>query len=54
MQEEPTKYRISMLAFDEPPRLWRAAHDLLVNDFGSDQFCLLGLYSTLEGLRTPP
>jgi hypothetical protein len=36
------RYRISLLAFDEPEVLVQAAHDLILNGFTASQFCMLG------------
>lgn len=36
------RYRISLLAFDEPDVLVQAAHDLILNGFTASQFCILG------------
>ena len=51
--EEPTRCRVSMLAFDEPPRLWRAASDLFLNGIGACQLCLFGLPHVLIGSEPP-
>ena len=58
MPREPTRCRIAMLTFDEPPRLWRAADDLFLNGIGACQLCLFGLPQVLADsdpaqLQTP-
>ena len=53
LQDEPTRVRISLLAFDDAAPLWRAAHDLLINGFKAGQFCLIGLPSELAKLELP-
>ena len=53
LQDEPTRVRISLLAFDEAAPLWRAAQDLLINGFKAGQFCLIGLPSELAILQLP-
>lgn len=53
LHSEPTRVRISLLAFDEAAPLWRAAQDLLTNGFKVGQFCLIGLPSLLAILELP-
>lgn len=49
-----TRYRISILAFDEATRLWRAAHELLLSGFSATQFCLFGLPLLFESSDAAP
>jgi hypothetical protein len=53
VSEGSATYRISILVFDTPSRLWGAMADLLDNGLSSDQFCLVGRPSTLEALKAP-
>jgi hypothetical protein len=50
-----TRYRISILAFDEATRLSRAAHELLLSGYTANQFCLFGCPFLFESSNaTPP
>ena len=49
-----TRYRISILAFEEATRLWRAAHVLLATGFSTAQFCLLGRSRIFESSDASP
>jgi len=53
LHEGTTRYRISVLAFDEAGKLKLAAQELLLHGFNSAQFCLFGhshLFVTLESI----
>lgn len=53
MRDEVTRYRLSILVFDDAARLWRALSDLLEQGLTPAQVCLVGLRETLEELHLP-
>lgn len=53
LNEGLTRHRIAILAFDEVRTLWRAVNDLLLNGFGTGQFCLFGHPAGLAALAPP-
>jgi hypothetical protein len=48
-----TRCRIALLAFDQPPLLWRAASDLFANGFRPSQLCLFGSPHMMAELEPP-
>ena len=53
MSDEVIRYRLCLLAFDDPARLWQAIRDLLEHGLEPEQFCLIGLPNVLEALEAP-
>jgi len=49
-----TRYRLSILAFEQASSFWRAAHELLLHGFNTTQFCLFGLPFVIEEQKAPP
>ena len=53
MGDEITRYRLSILVFDEAARLWRTLADLLESGVTAAQVCLIGLTERLQALELP-
>lgn len=53
MPRDATRYRLSILAFDDEERLWQAVRTLFSEGVTADQLCLFGLPDTLERLQPP-